>query len=507
MRLDTLPRRIGLGPGRADVRLGWHLVLALLALYGLALAAFYPRTATNDDEAKYVGQAQVFLRGATTLEKTDALTGERVGYRPSYYPAGTSVALMPFVWAAGRSGAFALPALALLLGIAFTALWLGEDARSPAFALLVFGFPPCLVLGRVVMSDVPSLAIVSLGLWLFWRGQDRGVPWWLASGLVAGASMCFRESNAVPFAPFFAGALLRRERRWWALLVGGLAGVGIRLLAAWLVFDDPFFAKESYRFEPGSVLERLPLYALGLLVFVPGGLAAGLAYRGRRWPELRLAVVLFIALYLLQAHSSEETGLPKRLILALRYLIPVLPLLAFAAAEVAPRAWARTLAMRTARGQRRLESLAGALLVAWILGLAAAAVSVHALLDRWGAAQTQIRLALEHHTDPEGVLLTNHPATLKFLDTVERPFQLVSLYEIQPEDPERLAERHGDYHLALLDRTDSAWWLGDRERNAAFLARLRLPLTLELDLQATPTDRLRIWRVHAPDSGSRRDAG
>ena len=44
-------------------------------------------------------------------------------------------------------------------------------------ALLVVGFVPTLVMGRVAMSDVPSLALVVLGLWLFWRGIERGGRW------------------------------------------------------------------------------------------------------------------------------------------------------------------------------------------------------------------------------------------------------------------------------------------------------------------------------------------
>jgi hypothetical protein len=55
--------------------------------------------------------------------------------------------------------------------------------------------------------------------------------------------------------------------------------------------------------------------------------------------------------------------------------------------------------------------------------------------------------------------------------------------------------------IAFLDRSDSEWWRADRDSNAEFLARLGLPLTLELDLQATPTDRLRIWRVRAAGPG------
>jgi hypothetical protein len=51
--------------------------------------------------------------------------------------------------------------------------------------------------------------------------------------------------------------------------------------------------------------------------------------------------------------------------------------------------------------------------------------------------------------------------------------------------------------VALLDRSDSDYWREDAARNAAFIAALGDPAPL-VDLQATGTDRLRIWRIGEP---------
>ena len=48
--------------------------------------------------------------------------------------------------------------MALVLATFLTGLWLREERRSPLYALLVLGFLPAMVLGRVPLSGVPSAA-------------------------------------------------------------------------------------------------------------------------------------------------------------------------------------------------------------------------------------------------------------------------------------------------------------------------------------------------------------
>lgn len=85
--------------------------------------------------------------------------------------------MAPWVALFGWRGAFAIPVLSLALSILITARWLRGEGPSTLFALLILGFAPSLVLGRVAISDMPSGPVVALGLWLFWRGLDRGPGW------------------------------------------------------------------------------------------------------------------------------------------------------------------------------------------------------------------------------------------------------------------------------------------------------------------------------------------
>ena len=413
MQVDATPSRSGFLRALSEPRQAWRLLLALLAVYALFFALFYPAAITNDDEAAFIRQAEMLADGKLVVSVIDPLTDGQVDWRPGGYAPGTSLLAAPFVWLAGWRGSFLVPCLSLLAAVLLTARWLHDEDRSPLFALLVLGFPPALVMGRVVMTDVPSAAVAALGLWLFWRGLDRGPRWWLASGFVAGASLLVRPTNPLLFLPLFAGSVLRRERKAWALVVGGLAGVLLRLLVMQLFYMDPLFERSGFRPDPGRLVEHLLLFGFGLLVFVPGGLVLALAYRGRRRPEIVCTVALFFLFFTLQTFSTVAASLQTRLVLALRYLIPVVPLVAFAMAESTPRLWAALLARSAARP--RLERLATLLLAVWLGGIALGAGAVHVGFARWSSTHAAIQAAILEHVPDDVVVVINWRATKRFI--------------------------------------------------------------------------------------------
>jgi len=492
-----LPSRPGIGQRLSDPRLAWRVIAAILALYAASFVLFYPRIATNVDEASYIRQARLFVSGSNSVIVSDPLNGRPVSLQlGSKYPVGTSLLMTPFVWAAGYAGAFVSSMLCLLVGVLVTARWIQEEGRSPLFALLILGFPAALVLGRVAMSDVPSFAVVALGLWFFWRGLDRGSPWWLAAGFVAGGSLLFREANVLPFIPFFIGAVIRRERKAWALVAGGCAGVALRLLSSYLVHGDPlFFKATSAVWGRHSLVETLIVQLLGLMVFVPGGLVAALLYRGRRRPELLASVVLFVGFYVSYRYSAAESGPARQLVLGLRFFVPLLPLLVFAMAESVPRLWRRLLADRPERRRLGLERLAGFVLVAWLFGVAGAATLVHPVFDRWSAHQAEIRDEIHRLVKEDAVLITNLSATKKFIPWLSPQYLPLNRASLPIEHANRLALFHREFFVVLLDRSDSATWREDARANAAFVAGLEPRPALLLDREVTRTDRLRIWRV------------
>ena len=196
----TTTRSRSAGPlGLDDPRRAWRVIGALLIVYVAGFACFYPRVVMNVDELQYVHQTLMLLDGRSTIEVTDPLTGEVFEKRPSTYPIGTALLMAPWVASFGWRGAFLVSPIALVLAVVMLGRWLQENGRSPLFALLLFGFVPTLVMGRLAMSDVPSAAMVTLGLWLFWRGRDGPSHRWLLAGFVFGASAALRPPNVVTF--------------------------------------------------------------------------------------------------------------------------------------------------------------------------------------------------------------------------------------------------------------------------------------------------------------------
>ncbi len=495
MRAGEFRERMGLGEGPADVRFAWRILLVACFLYALGFVAFYPNAVTNDDESGYMRQTALVLAGTASIPKLNALTGETEDFYPSKYPYGTALAMAIPVALAGWQGGYVIPCLSLLAGALLLGRWLQQEGRSPLFALLLLGYPPNLVMGRVAMSDVPSLFLVIFGLWLFWRGSGRSWLWWLGSGFVAGGSILFRESNPIPFAPFFAGALLRRERNVWALVVGGVAGLSLRVAANTYFFGEPLQYRSAYILALGTLHERLPIYALALLVFVPGGLLLALLYRGRRWPELCISVAGFVTAYLVQTYYTFATSLLKNMVVTPRYVIPIIPVIIFGMAESVPRLWRRALAEASLAHRVRFRALAGVVIALWIAGVSVASFAVHPAFAKWSAKQGEIRDAIFAETDFESVVLTNFMATRKFLPELEMKYLAVDRAEIDVETASSLVSRHGEIYIVFLDRSDSAHWRRDAEVNAKFIREIQPAPALLFDQQVTSTDHVRIWRA------------
>ena len=489
--IDKLPAQLGLEGNGWDDRTTWRLIGALVLAYAVLFAVFYPRVIINDDESEYIRQVQLLLKGTSTVVQIDPFTGAEVAVTPGTYPMGMPLLSAPFVAVAGWRGAFVPACLSLVAAVLLTAAWIHSERRPPIFALIILGFPPALVMGRVAMSDIPSTAWVVTGLWLFWRGIDGKPGWWLASGFVAGVSLIFRATNPILLAPLYAGTVLRREWKCWALVLGGVAGLAMRPLTMQFYFGDAFFERSMYHFAPETIFERIPLYLFGLALLVPGGLVFGFLYKGRRRPEILATIGLFLAFFLFQTYSTVETGLPKRIVLGLRYFLPLLPVMAFAMAESVPRLWRQWI---TPRG-RRVTRVASTGVALWLVLVGLATFSVHPYFSAWSSTQAQIRDEIARVVPDDAVLITNWSGTKKFVRHLDRRYVIVHPGQIEKEDVNELVERNSEVYLVLLDRTDSAWWREHGETNEAFLRKLDLEGEPETNLRPTATDRLRIWRI------------
>lgn len=440
-----------------------------LAVYILAFAVSYPPVLTVSDEAAYMRQASAFSHGQRTVTAFDAVTGESVALLPSDYPAGTSLAMTPLMALGGWRAGFLLGAACCVMATLLLAALLTRRGLSPLFALLFLAYPPTLVISRCGMSDLPTTALVAAGLYCFFRGETA--PWRLAAGFFAGLTLLFRETAPLLFTPLFIGVVIRRERGQAALILGGLCGVALRLLAAWLIFDDVFYIKQTY---PGFSLSALPanapIYALALLVFVPGGFGLAALYRGARRAEFLVTLVTFTLLHLLFEYNATASGTLKQLVLGPRLFIPMLPLLILALAESTTRLWREQLARATAGAKKTLTHATRMGCAILALGVSVEAAAVSFAHGQWQLRQRAIVVGLYAATERGVPTATNFDATRKFANELydtefgERTF--FDFAELTDGIAHKLLARHDRITIALVVRRDSSDWSEKGNRNS-----------------------------------------
>jgi 4-amino-4-deoxy-L-arabinose transferase-like glycosyltransferase len=473
------------------------IVWCVLAVYAIGFAFFYPVALTNYDEVSYLRQAATFAAGSTTVDTIDPATGLHRKVHPSDYPPGTSALMTPFVWIVGWRGAFLLGLVALLAAVLFTAKWISDAGGSPLFALIVLAYPPTLVIARTAMSDVPSAALVAAGLWLFWPAN--GSTWRrLAAGFIAGVSLCLREPNAILFAFFFAGALFRRERRVAALVIGGLAGVICRLLSVWIVYGDPLYAKNhGYGFTGLFAQQNLLMYLAALLLMVPGGLISAILYRGRRWPELVSTALGFTLVFVLWNYNASPSSGLKQWVLAPRFFIPLLPILAFAMAQTIPRWWERFLKFLSFERRQTWEALGNAIVVIWLAAVAVLCFAANWRAATWDDSHNQVVRTLYSHVDPTHPILTDIPATVKFLNELHGSRIEGNLEDMSDDDIRRAVERYGGMEVVFFDRDDSPYWTNKARQNQILIEELakRYRAKLSVKEQFQGLGVLQIWSI------------
>jgi hypothetical protein len=344
---------------------------------------------------------------------------------------------------------------------------------------------------------VAGALIVTLGLWCFWRdqesppregvlGTERRHRFGFAAGLCAGLSLLFRETNALLFAPLLGGVVLRRKPGMAALLMGCLVGLAVRLLSAYVVYGDPLFVRDpGYRLSVAAIASSAPLYLFALVVLIPGGLPAALTYRGPRRPEILLTAVLYVAFFLAYSFSGTESGGLKRLVVGPRFFIPLTALLAFAVARATPGWLAR-------RG-----AWARAGVAVYAAGVVVAAFAVHVVYGRWSQSQAGMARAIHQSTQPDEIVVTNLLSTGKLFPEPESERLRTGLERMRPGDVPALAAGGRKVALAVLDRSDTPFFLQRSAENARFVAQVAAlcRLTLRHDGAVSGAERLRVWGV------------
>lgn len=417
------------------------------------------------DEVNYIRQANAFANGQVKVDRYDTFTGELHRVNPSEYPPGTSLVASLFILFGGWTSAFWMPAISLIAATCFTAFMLRSLSLHPAYSLIFLLYPPALVMGRIVSSDVISASVVAFGLWAFFSGSakrstskngNQTALLWFISGLIAGISLLFRETNALLFLPLFLGTIFRRNDEWTWLLVGGLIGLGFRLLASWIVFDSFFYVKEPYSFQFSVIWSNMLIYLPSLLLMVPGGLIFAFLYKGERRPEIIATILLFVLFYLTYSYSGRESGGLIQWVLGPRFFIPLLPLFALTAAESLPRVLNKLSLERFSNKQVSYSLVA--LLIAMIL-------SSQFYMHQWLEPHRNIQGIINEQVPADSIVIMNNEATLTYISELQGYHTRVNFEYLSSEEANMLDEAY----IVFLQRSGSGYWRNFAVRENNFL--------------------------------------
>ena len=413
----------------------WTLFITGTAIVLLTLLVFYPKTSVSMDEMRYMSLSRYLLNGKAydpTSEAwfwkqlPDGKTFERTLYAPS--PAFSAL-LTPFVAINWRSACL-LGTLAHIGAFGGLIYLMRRRGLHPAWALLYLLHPTAVLYSRMVMADLPSAALFVLALVLLHRGR----PSRFCSGLVMGAAVLLKLSNAPIVAVFGLGCLVTsladRENRSWVsklrgpvvMALGMLPGLVALVTINWVCFNSPtgngYIGMADGYFGWRYFVSNFPWYLGALMLAYPFMLIAPAFLGGTcRW-EMRLscvAVLLFFGAFYF--HDVGNTWY-ESIIRGLRFQIIVMPFYIIAYAHML------TWVMKRVRWRRTVLAALVLMMVAVTAGdvlLSRKHVEVSAILH---ARQEELGEVL-----PGNAVVVTCPMTSKYVNAVLSPeLKVINLY-------------------------------------------------------------------------------
>ncbi len=302
----------------------FRLLVGWLMGASIVYALTWPTHVLIADEVAYLTDA---LRW--TARPSACALGEWSGYAP-----GTSWLGAALLRLTDRPTAvFGVGWLGWMVGLWVLGLLLRSWQRPVEWALYPALYLPGVVLSRAFMSDVASFGLATAFLWGVAEPRACRSRAFVA-GILGGLALLFRETNLLWVSPFMIGALWRRRPHSTWLWAGFLAGALLRGMWAKIYFGNFFYVRDpQVAFSWTYLPTNLPSYAFILTVLCPGGL---FFLKNKKMPfgeETSLAAAAFLLVYGCYGYEAfAKSGVLKGLVLQGRFMLPLLPFLAFAGA-------------------------------------------------------------------------------------------------------------------------------------------------------------------------------
>ncbi len=406
-------------------RLLWIAAAAFVALY----AAAWPATWSIHDEQGYLSYALALTRGH--LDPSEAgifavRSREIDGRVVPTFGLGTPALLAPAValhWKAG----FAVMALCHLLGFFACAAALRKAGIASWWALLYLFHPTALLFSRTLTSDIPAMALMMAGVWLWLGPRSRpllaGLCWGLLPHIrfamgAAVVALVLASAFTDLWALRQGGRTPLRSTGW--LLLGLLPGLALLLVLNTMLYGGPLVMPATWPISPASLPANLARYLLSQNLIYPLLLVVALAARSALRPQAIAVSVALLSLYGCFQFLYAGYGWLGSVLIGDRFFLPLFAVL------VVPYAGAL---------ERSLRRRAGGIerWVPWLLLVLGLAAAVAGTLRHQSVLQRQAELQdlLYEATDPDSLIVCTHEGLEYFFDGIA-PRRLVVWDQLVP---------------------------------------------------------------------------
>lgn len=271
------------------------------------------------DEISYYFQSRNWLGGNVTNTIIDAVSGTTYTLIEGHYPPGTSFLLAVFN-KIGNSSIYLSGLFYLLVSIVIMYRCLRMQ-NLPIIALsILYLFIPLIFIARTTMSEMPSLLLVTIGVFLYYLNKDKSYLW---LAFITGLSVSFRETNIILLAPL----AFYISRNYFFSFLAFFIGTSFRFIGYFLLTGNPFLLKEGYPFGIEFLPDTVIIYTVVLLILLPLSPLWFTKVPRQELKPFTLAILSFLGLHLLYGYVAHVySGYSNGLLLNGRFWIPALPI-------------------------------------------------------------------------------------------------------------------------------------------------------------------------------------
>lgn len=275
------------------------------------------------DEISYYFQAKNWLFGNSNNTIIDAVSGTTHSLIEGHYPPGNSFVLAGLLGI--NESMIYLIGLFYLIGAILIIYKCLERINLPLQSLaVIYLYVPLIFIARTTMSEMPSLLLVALGVYLYYQNKSKSYLW---LAFITGLSLAFRETNLLLLAPlaFFI------SKNYFFSALAFVFGLSFRLIGYFFLKTNPLFLKEGYPFGLEYIPDTIIIYSIILLIFLPLSPIWFKRVPRENLKPFALGLISFLVLHLVYGYVAHVySGYTNGLLLNGRFWIPTLPIFVIA---------------------------------------------------------------------------------------------------------------------------------------------------------------------------------